>query len=167
VHKPRPRLDGFDYTGFHRYFLTFCTANRLPAFVRAPPVDLVWSQILRAADGNDIEIAAYCFMPDHLHLLAAGTSPSADLRRFVRDAKQYSGFHYKQEFGRGLWQPSYYDHVIRDEESTWSVARYIVENPITAGLAASADAYPFLGSGIVTRGQLLEYVAAAERWKRR
>ena len=83
-------------------------------------------------------------MPDHVHSLLEGTAPDSGLRQFAKDAKQYSGFHYKREYGKQLWQPSYYDHVLRDEEDTWSVARYIVENPLIAGLAEKADVTRFL-----------------------
>jgi putative transposase len=162
----RPRLKSFDYLGEYRYFLTFCTAERHQAFVINSVVDLVLGQILRSAPENEFEIPAYCFMPDHVHLLVDGSSPASDLRRFARDAKQYSGFHYKQTHGRRLWQPSYYDHVLRDEDDTWSVARYIVENPLFAGLAERPDEYPYLGSSMVPTSELLVFVACAKPWER-
>ena len=124
------------------------------------------SQIVRASVENAFNIPAYCFMPDHDHLLVEGSSPGSDLRRFAKDAKQYSGFHYKREYGKHLWQPSYYDHVLRDEEDTWSVARYIVENPLMAGLSTRVDEYPFVGSCVVTKAELLFSVSCAKPWER-
>jgi putative transposase len=165
--KNRPRLKSFAYLGPYRYFLTFCTAGRHPAFTAIEVFDLVLAQILRAANQNRFEILAYCFMPDHVHLLLEGTAPNSDLRQFAKDAKQYSGFHYKRVHGRQLWQPSYYDHVLRDEEDTWSVARYIVENPLIAGLADCADAYPFLGSATVAKKDLLLFAGSSKPWERR
>jgi putative transposase len=163
----RPRLKQFDYLGTYRYFLTFCTHNRESAFLKSPIVELVLAQILRASIENGFAIPAYCFMPDHVHLLLEGTAPNSDLRRFAKDAKQYSGFHYKREYGKRLWQPSYYDHVLRDEEDTWSVARYIVENPLTARLAVRADEYPFLGSAVVSKKELLFFAGSSKPWGRR
>jgi putative transposase len=164
--KDRPRLKSFTYLGPYRYFLTFCTAGRNPIFTRTDVFDLVLTQILRAATQNGFEILAYCFMPDHVHLLLGGTAPNSDLRQFAKDAKQYSGFHYQREYGKPLWQPSYYDHVLRDEEDTWSVARYIVENPLIAGLAERADAYPFLGSATVAKKELLLFAGSSKPWGR-
>jgi putative transposase len=160
----RPRLQTFAYVGLYRYFLTFCTQQRRAAFSSGAVVDLVVSQILRASRENDFAVIAYCFMPDHLHLLLEGTAQNSDLCRFARDAKQYSGFHYQRRFGQKLWQPSYYDRVLRDDEDTWNVARYIVENPLRAGLAQRADEYTFLGSATVGIRELLAFVGAAKPW---
>ncbi len=147
----RPRLKTFDYLGPYRYFLTFCTARCHSAFITTAVVDLVLSQIVRAAAEQRFAIFAYCFMPDHLHLLVEGTAADSDMREFCRIAKQYAGFAYKVHTLRPLWQPSYYDHILREEEDTWSVVRYIVENPLLAELAARADEYPFLGSCVVDK----------------
>jgi putative transposase len=127
-------------------------------------VDVVLDQIMRAAGENAFEVAAYVFMPDHLHLLIEGRSESSDLRRFAHAAKQYSGFAYKRSTGKRLWQPSYYDHVLRDDDDTWGVARYLVGNPIRAGLVQNAAEYPFLGSSIVGVKELLEFAQSAPRW---
>ena len=163
----RPRLKTFAYLGPCRYFLTYCTADRHPAFVSSSVVDAVLSQIVRAAAERGFVIIAYCFMPDHAHLLVEGTAPDSDMREFCRLAKQYSGFLYKVRTQRPLWQPSYYDHVLRDEEDTWSVVRYIVENPLVAELAKDADAYPFLGSCVVDKATLILEASCAPRWERR
>lgn len=163
----RPRLKTFAYLGPYRYFLTFCTADRHGAFVVAAIVNLVLSQIVRAAAERGFAIIAYCFMPDHVHLLVEGTAPDSDMRQFCGLAKQYSAFLYKRQAGRALWQPSYYDHVLRDEEDTWSVVRYIVENPLIAKLAYRADEYPFLGSCVVDRATLILEASCAPPWGRR
>jgi REP element-mobilizing transposase RayT len=166
VLKSRTRLTSFDYLGEYRYFLTFCTADRHHAFIKADVVETTLSQIVRASVGNAFNIPAYCLMPDHAHLLVEGSSPASDLRRFAKDAKQYSGFLYKREYRRNLWQPSYYDHVLRDDDDTWGVARYIVENPLRAGLSIRADEYPFFGSCVVTKQELLFSVSCAKPWVR-
>ncbi len=87
-------------------------------------------------------------MPDHLHLLVYGTSERADLKAFVIHYKKLTGFEYSRRAGRRLWQPGYYDRVLRDEEATEAIARYILENPIRAGLARQLGEYPFAGSDL-------------------
>ena len=91
-------------------------------------------------------VIAYCFMPDHLHLLVEGLSEGADFRNFMRLFKQGSSYQWKQRYRRELWQRSYFDHVLRDDEDTIAVARYILGNPVRAGLVSSPEDYPFLGS---------------------
>jgi REP element-mobilizing transposase RayT len=51
-------------------------------------VHAVWSQFARTAEVNCFDVPAYCFMPDHLHLLAEGIRAKADLRVFVAEAKR-------------------------------------------------------------------------------
>jgi putative transposase len=153
-------LRGFSYVGFHRYSLRFCTNGRRPVFITEAPVTLVLAQILRASTERSFAVIAYCFMPNHLHLLVEGTDAASDLKRFVVSLKQYSGFLYAQRFGTRLWQRYGFERVLRDREPTFVVARYILENPVRAGLAKQVAAYPFVGSLVYTLPQLVDSVYA-------
>ena len=152
-------LKTFDYVGLHRYFLTFCCHSRQRRFQGRPEVDLVYSQILRAATSERFAILAYCFMPDHLHLLTEGLSDDSNARRFIALAKQLSGYHYKQAHQQILWQRYGYEHVLRDDEDTRRVARYVFENPLRSGLTTRAEDYPFLGSQAFTVREILEWTS--------
>jgi hypothetical protein len=59
-----------------------------------------------------------------------------------------------------LWQPSFFDRTLRSDESICEVIRYIVQNPIRAGLVERAEDYPYWGSSVYSRQQILEYIAA-------
>jgi putative transposase len=151
-------LRTFDYIGFYRYSLTFCCYSRRRAFENAPSVELVLLQIQRAAMDDQFSVIAYCFMPDHLHLLVEAQAESSNGLTFLNRAKQLSGFHYKQTFGRALWQRYGFEHehVLRDDEDMRHVARYILENPIRGGLVERVEDYPFVGSLRYTLNELLE-----------
>jgi REP element-mobilizing transposase RayT len=105
-------------------------------------VKLVLSQISRGASERVFSILAYCFMPDHLHLLIHGELERANCKSFISLAKQYSGFHYKRQFLGCLWQRYIYERTLREDEQTVRVARYIVENPVRAMLVACAMKLP-------------------------
>ena len=154
----RPRLDPSLYIGLRRYFLTFCCARRHPWFASKDVVALASQQIFNTAQRFDVAVIAYCFMPDHAHLLIEACTDAADAARFVHQAKQRSGFACAQIWGGPLWQPSYYDRILRDEDATLAVARYIVENPVRAGLVASPRDYPFSGSTRFTFDQILDAI---------
>jgi putative transposase len=141
-----PRLRDFDYRGRYAYFLTFCTRERRAVFRDASVASMVVEQILRAARRFEFEVLAYCLMPDHVHLLVHGRSERSDLHRFVKRAKQSSGQIYAHAAQQPLWQDSYYDHVVRPEENLAGIARYIIENPVRAGLVTSPFDYRFVGS---------------------
>jgi REP element-mobilizing transposase RayT len=93
------RLKTFDYIGLHQYFLTFCTYERRQIFAEPEHVAVVRTQIQRAAADLRFAVLAYCYMPDHVHLLVEGLADDSDGRQFISRAKQYSGFHYRAAFG--------------------------------------------------------------------
>ena len=146
ITKSPGHLKGFTYFGLHRYSLTFCTAERRRVFTDAAAVELVVQQLVRAAHEHKFSVIAYCFMPDHLHLLVEGISDDSDGRRFIKAFKQYSGFYYSQKCHVTLWQRYGFEHVLRDDETTVEVVKYILANPVRAGLTANIDEYPFVGS---------------------
>jgi len=149
-------LKAFDYIGPHRYFLTFCTYSRRRVFVTRERVDVVLLQIERSADEEQFAIIADVFMPDHLHLLIEGQAEYSDCRRFIKRAKQFSGYHYARSFGHRLWQRYGFERVLRDDEATLVVAKYILENPLRAGLVRCVQDYPFAGSRVYSLEEILE-----------
>ena len=157
-HYPR-HLTGFDYHGFQRYFLTYSTYERNSYFVDAERVALVSTQILRAASEKQFAVIAYCYMPDHLHLLIEGTREDADMKDFVKRAKQFSGFYFKQRTRCSLWQRYGFERVLRNDEATATVIKYIIENPVRAGIVSDAREYPFWGSQVYSREELMEFIS--------
>jgi putative transposase len=115
------------------------------------------AQILRGAREEEFSIIAYCFMPDHLHLVVEGLAEQSDMKKFVRRAKQYSGYAHPQRTGQRLWQRYGHEHVIRDNESVRKIVRYVIENPVRAGLVRDPTDYPFLGSGVYSLEQLIDF----------
>jgi REP-associated tyrosine transposase len=164
VHPTRiRRLPSFDYVGPHRYSLTLCAFARDKIFVDAEFVDVVIDQILRAANDRSFEVLAYCVMPDHVHLVVDGTTASSDLAEFVKHAKQLSGYHGKQFIGGRIWQTGYFERVLRENEDSRDVVAYVLANPVRAGLVAKPDDWPFIGSGVCSLKELLEYVQDCAR----
>jgi putative transposase len=166
THRPE-HLKAFDYLGPHRYFLTFCTYERHKAFVAGEHVELVRDQILRTSDEMAFDVIAYCFMPDHLHLLTEGLDDRSDCWALIKRAKQFSGYYYSRRVGRKLWQRYGYERTLRTDEATLSVARYIIENPVRAGLVSRPGDHTFSGSSRYTMTELLEAIQMAPAWNRR
>ena len=152
--RKRPRLNGFRYKGCHRYFVTICTHQKSLIFTDKDIVALCKTVLEKKSQDMRFTVWAYCFMPDHLHLLLEGSTLDADLKKFVTSFKQVSGYRYSRNVAQNqspqgiskLWQPSFYDHVLRKEEDLVAVARYILNNPVRKGLAEHYREYPFSGS---------------------
>ena len=156
--KDRPRLEPADYVGAVVGLLTFCTSERHHAFVSKDNVERTLAQFLRAGVQTHVALIAYCFMPDHVHLVVQTTDEAGDVARFARLAKQYAGYAHTQQMGGRLWQPGWHDRLLRKSDDLVTVIRYVLQNPIRAGLVRDAREYPFLGSGVTTREALLESV---------
>ena len=139
-----PRLPAFQYSGPYAYSVTILTARRRPVFRDSDLVGACVHHLGISAGKYGFTIRAYCFMPDHLHLLLTGDEWSS-LPDFARHFKQLTGYAYSRGTGRKLWQTSYWDHVLRAEEDVEGVARYVWGNPVRAGIVADYRAYS--GSG--------------------
>ena len=148
MHLRRPRrIEGFPYVGFYRYSLRFSTYARRRLFVAQDPFSVAHEQILRTADEGKFAVLAHCYMPDHVHLVLEGKSESSDLRRFVKVSKQRVDYVFRTQLSiRTTWQEGYYERVLRSDEATVAVVRYVLENPVRAGLVERAEDYPFSGA---------------------
>ena len=139
-----PRLSTFEYHGAYAYSVTIVTARRLPVFRDGALVGDCLRHLGISAGKYGFTTRAYCFMPDHLHLLLEGDEWSP-LPRFVCHFKQLTGYAYSRATGKKLWQTSYWDHVLRGEEDIEALARYVRGNPVRAGIVADYRSYA--GSG--------------------
>ena len=89
-------------------------------------------------------VLAYVVMPDHFHALVAPTAPWT-ISKVMQSIKGYTSRVLNDRNGeRGrLWQPGFYDRVIRGESQLSDCVEYIHENPVKAGLSCEAAGYPY------------------------
>jgi len=158
-HRRPPRLPDECYVGPQRVFLTMCTFKRHEYFADPAIGQRVQAQFLSTSARWDVEVVAYCLMPDHLHALLEGRTALADCRKCADVFRRRSALNFRREHGTRLWQDGYFDHVLRTEEVTLDVVSYIVLNPVKAGLCPDAGLYPLLGS---SRYGLSDLLTAAE-----
>jgi hypothetical protein len=50
---------------------------------------------------------------------------------------------------RLLWQPGFFDHLLRNDESYNRKWEYVRENPVRAGLVSGADDWPYQSEFVV------------------
>ncbi len=77
-------------------------------------------------------------MPDHLHALVSLTG-KLSLSQVMQRVKGRSS----RALGGGLWQPGLHDHALRAEEDRVAVGRYVIANPVRAGLVTSLRDWPY------------------------
>ncbi|HET7785094.1 MAG TPA: transposase [Myxococcales bacterium] len=90
-----------------------------------------------------VEVWAYCWMPNHTHMIAVPSSPDA-LRRAIGEAHRRYTLEVNQREGwtGHLWQGRFASFAM-DERHTVAAARYVELNPVRAGLVNSAADYPW------------------------
>ena len=159
-----PRFPDFSYAGFNRYFLTICVDKREPVSVDIELGHFVATQFLQLAVVFGFEIIGYCVMPDHFHLLVAGQSEDSLLNPLCIDANEATGYSWKHDRGHctRLWQEGFHDRILRDKDPTEGVIRYILENPVRAGLVNDPREYPLLGA---TNYDVDELLLTAMVWR--
>ncbi len=139
------RLDRELYCQGRIYFITICCNNGEELLINPKLINEMLQDLSECCKLKRFTNYAYCFMPDHVHLLLGGEE-GTDLIKLIKQFKQHSGYSFKKATGNRLWQKSYYDHILRKEEDMVEVVRYILENPIRKGLAKQAEEYLFSGS---------------------
>jgi REP element-mobilizing transposase RayT len=102
--------------------------------------------LVRAIAKYHVVVPAYCLMPDHLHLIAAGMTSDADQQLWARAIRRALN---RLLLPRKL-QKQAYDHVLRTTETNGdafaAVIYYVCENPVRARLAGTALEWPYSGA---------------------
>lgn len=142
----RPRLKDFGYVGTYTYFITILTAKRQNYFNETYIVEPLINLLRETVEKEHFSVTAFCFMPNHMHLLVNGLEEHANLKNFIKLYKQKSGFWFKQKNRQNLWHLSYYDHILGKVEAISDIAMYILHNPVRKGIVDDFKDYPFNGS---------------------
>ncbi len=126
------------------YLITFCTADREALFAdpecaRAFILSLHSRLLLKQS-----RLLCWVLMPDHWHgLVELGQADTLStlIGRIKGATANAINAHRK---ARGcVWSDGFHDHALRTEQDLLGVARYIVLNPVRAGLVQRVGEYPF------------------------
>jgi putative transposase len=121
-----------------------------PQYLSLPEISQIVVDAINFGNGSRYTTVCYCIMPNHVHLVIDlnGYStepyvkrPSYALSRILESLKRHSARQSNivlQRTGH-FWQKESYDHVVRDGNELNNIIRYIIENPVKAGLVSSYD----------------------------
>ena len=126
----------------HFYILTAVVANRRPAFQNWRAGRFVVEQFRSAEESGLVRSMAWVVMPDHFHWLVElrhKTLSELMCRVKSRSSRSLNRSH---QWGVPLWQRGYYDRGLRQDVDLQKAARYIVANPLRAGLVKRVGDYP-------------------------
>ena len=126
------------------YLVTFVTASRQPLFAD-------WTSASTAARSSRYppiwrasRLLCWVLMPDHWHgLVELGELDG--LSALVNRLKGHTARAVNATCDRSghVWSKGFHDHALRADEALVATARYIVHNPVRAGLVRRVGMYPF------------------------
>jgi putative transposase len=136
------------------YFVTICTKNRRNVLTDEPAALVLIREWQSARERHHWAIGRYVIMPDHVHFFCRPEREAKKLSLFVGAWKTWTSRNIQKirpqpaaaaTTSRSLWQREFFDHLLRSGESYGEKWNYVRDNPVRAGLVASADDWPYAG----------------------
>ncbi|MDO8844626.1 transposase [Methylicorpusculum sp.] len=119
------------------YLITTVTQDREPFFYDFNAARMLIKTMKNEQELGRANTLAFVVMPDHLHWLME-LSGDASLSKVMQSLKALSA----KAIGQPIWQAGFHDHALRKEEDIRVTARYIIANPLRAGLVKHVGDYP-------------------------
>ena len=142
------RIKDYDYSAPGAYFVTICTKNRAQILWETVGADIIRPQdvslsvvgkiveqgVLQISNHYDhIAVDKFCIMPNHVHLILViqnnedGRMISAPtVSTVVGSMKRWVS----KQIGRSIWQKSFHEHGIRNQQDYDEIWEYIENNPL-------------------------------------
>lgn len=126
----------------HAYLVTFTTLARQPLLRELQPASCIPQALYHPLLWRDARLLAWVLMPDHWHgLVQLGSSTS--LSSLTRAIKSNTARSLPESISRPVWAPGFHDRDVRKDQDLNATARYIIMNPVRAGLVSSPRFYPY------------------------
>jgi len=132
-HRKSPRLAGFDYRTQGAYFITICIKERHEILGTIQQTEneiynhlseygLVVEKYLAQIRGID----CYVVMPNHIHMIIMILEENeSTIQQRIATFKTLV----TKELGFTIFQRSFHDHIIRNEQEYLHIQNYIMNNP--------------------------------------
>jgi putative transposase len=131
------------------YFVTTCIARRRPILANPEMHEILHEEWGNWRRRHGWMVGRYVIMPDHVHFLATPVPPAnVPLNVVVGKWKEWTAKKILQST-RGaapVWQPEFFDHLLRSKESLAEKWEYVRQNPVRAGLVTRPEDWPYAGS---------------------
>lgn len=129
----------------HAYLITFTTFERQNVFISHDVAARAFCSSLNDPRlWREAKLMCWVLLPDHVHLLLQ-MGEMESLSRLMNRIKANTARKVNLTLDRKdqLWEKGFHDKAIRAEENIIDIARYIVMNPVRAGLVKNVGMYPY------------------------
>ena len=129
------RLKDCDYTGNGYYFVTIC-ADYKKSFFNNPQIrEIVVAELALLVERfSGLKIDYHVIMPNHVHMIFIFDDSQFSLSKVIQAFKSLTTLKAKRALQlqkeQKLWQPNYYEHLIRNEKALSKIRNYIQNNPL-------------------------------------
>jgi REP element-mobilizing transposase RayT len=115
-----------------------------PTFLKQPAIaGLVLASLQYGSEIKHYDLHSWVIMPNHVHLLL---TPEVSVSKLLNSLKSVTARRanlFLQRTGQPFWQDESYDRLVRDPDEFKRIQHYIESNPVAAGLAETAEQYPW------------------------
>ena len=116
------------------FFVTICTLQRRKIDRLDAAHEAFRKYALRGTQEFNVGVGRYVIMPDHMHFFVRGDD-QFDLCKWINGLKRSISVALGATSKCPLWQPGFFDHVLRNDESYVQKWAYVQQNPVRAGLS--------------------------------
>jgi len=125
------------------YLVTFVTRDRNPLFLDPAVAHAVARALTDKRLWYRARLLAWVLMSDHWHgLIELGTMESLSTCIQRLKANTARSFRRERESCR-MWAPGFHDRALRSDDDLLIAARYVVSNPLRAGIVRNIGSYPY------------------------
>lgn len=131
------------------YFITTGVAGRRPLLAGNGVHAILHTEWSGMRERHGWEVGRYVVMPDHVHFFVAPMlAETKPLSNAIGKWKEWTAKRIKATGGVAapIWQPAFFDHLLRSKESREAKWNYVCENPVRAGLVRRVEDWPYAGS---------------------
>lgn len=128
--------DGKQKRLFKKYDVLMDSGEYGDKYLKNPKCAEIVKDTLHYPDGKEYKLICYCIMPNHFHLVFELLQNNKGISKIMQSIKRISARDCNTILSRSgaFWQDESFDRWVRDEKELYFVIRYILLNPVTAGL---------------------------------
>lgn len=134
---------------FGRWDSALDAANHGPIYLAVDEIANLVKESIHHRDGKVYKLHAYCIMSNHVHVLFTPLREDGGtyyaMSKIMQSLKGYTAYEANRLLGRSgqFWQDESYDHAVRDADEYQRIVRYILNNPVKAGLVKGSKDWPW------------------------
>ena len=124
-------------------------AGHGPRWLQQPAIASLVQESIHFLDGQKYALDCYCLLSNHGHIVFTPLEEAAGryfaISGIMHSLKRHTATEANKRLGRKgqFWQHESYDHIVRDEAELNRIRRYVLMNPVKAGLIESETDWPY------------------------